>query len=461
MFHVWGAYTALSASIGRKVWLPFGVSAIYPNIYVLLVGDAGNGKSRAMYNNRALVSQVIPEIHRTGSLETPPGLWRFMTGDPDSKPPKSSPVLQMAVWPNGMTMPTHPMFITANEFIDFISLDDKGWINALNNISDEDVYFYRTKNMGQDKVIGPYIVMFGGLTTDIAHDLQKEKIISTGLARRTIFQYGQRKFDDPHAILTMEPHEKEAFDRCLVHLNGLRRVAGAFSWDEETQKWWKVWYDDHSAKVRTRSPQTRGWFTSKPDQVLKLAILTSLSEGHSLKLETGHLEVALHFLGRMEHDLYRIFGGVGRNELAGVATQMYEFLSNLKEPISKKTLKLRLFSLFSAKNVHNEFDEALNYLVGTNKVRIHQMQLESYVDHIIALPEVLVAWAAKHSVPLASAPFDAVQRVLDSDSSVSESPSPAPSASPTPLLTGSVEPPTAVRAAPETEDDSFPTLPLE
>jgi hypothetical protein len=64
------------------------------------------------------------------------------------------------------------MTIIANEFVNFISVDDKGWINALNDIYDEDIYKYRTKNMGEDILVGPYTVLLGALTNEVATDMQ-------------------------------------------------------------------------------------------------------------------------------------------------------------------------------------------------------------------------------------------------------------------------------------------------
>src|SRR6266498_2223605 len=313
MFHVWGGYVALSAAISRRVWLPFEDTAIFPNIYVMFVGPAGNGKTWAMRKVKRVLSELsyVPII---GSVETPPGLWRFMNGNPKADPPVDSPVAFPARWPDGQVREVHPMTIIANEFINFISVDDKGWINALNDIYDEDLYRYRTKNMGEDILLGPYIVLLGALTNEVASDLQKTRIISTGLARRTLFQYGERRWNDPHSKPHFDERQRAARDRCVAHLKLLQKTGGAFYWSEEVGEWWKAWYDPDLAEVPQRPPALQGWYASKSIQVLKLAMLTSLSENRKLRLEIPHFQVALEFFAEMEKDLFRIFGGVGRNE---------------------------------------------------------------------------------------------------------------------------------------------------
>jgi hypothetical protein len=73
LFHAWGAYTCLSAAISRRVWLPFEDTAIYPNLYVMFVGPAGNGKTWAMRKAKRILAE-LGNIPISGSVETPPGL---------------------------------------------------------------------------------------------------------------------------------------------------------------------------------------------------------------------------------------------------------------------------------------------------------------------------------------------------------------------------------------------------
>jgi hypothetical protein len=390
LFHVWSGFTALSAAISRKVWLPFGKRALFPNIYTLLVGDAGNGKSVAMYFCKLLLSN-LGDVPISGSIETPPGLWRYMGGNPKADPPIQSPVAFLAAWPDGQIRECHPMTILANEFVDFISIDDSGWIHALNNIYDEDVYRYRTKNQGEDILIGPYIVLLGGLTSDVAHDLQKARIISTGLARRTIFQYGERRWDDPHPILDETAMQKESFKMCLDYLTKLRKLHGPFSWDEDTKDWWRQWYIEHNSTVLQQPLQTRSWFASKPDQVLKIGMLTSLSEGTTLKLEIGHLQTAVYYFTELEKDLYRVFGGIGRNELAGVAVKIHEFVQAQPAPTPTRVVK---FNFFSMCKPPAEFEECVKYLVESGRLKQADFTVGPVTEPVLATPEAMVKFAA-------------------------------------------------------------------
>jgi hypothetical protein len=397
MFHVWSGYACLSAAISRRVWLPYGDEAIYPNIYVMLVGDAGNGKSFALRKAKRLLAE-LGNVPIARSVETPEGLWRFMNGDRTISPPIPSPVMFLARWPDGQVREVHPMTIVANEFINFISMNQVGWINALNDIYDEDKYEYRTKNKGEDNLIGPYIVFLGALTTEVSSDLQKTRIIATGFARRTIFQYGERNWHNPHSIPGGSGEVEKELRRCAIsHAKTLQKIGGQFTWSEETQRWWKAWYDPHIAEIPNYTPQTKPWFASKHVQVLKIGLLTALSEGTDLELRIPHLEVALAYLAEMEKDLYKVFGGVGRNELAMVALKIFEYVANLREPIARTKLQT---IFFSACKPPNDFNECMTYLVNSGKLVETMVLLKDRAGQsLIATREIMNAFSARVMPP--------------------------------------------------------------
>jgi len=85
MFHVWCAYGCLSATIARRVWMCLDDSAIYPNLYILLVGGAGNGKTWSLMKAKRIIAEL--NLPYSGSVETPQGMWRFMTGAPNREKP--------------------------------------------------------------------------------------------------------------------------------------------------------------------------------------------------------------------------------------------------------------------------------------------------------------------------------------------------------------------------------------
>lgn len=394
MFHVWGGFVCISAAVSRKVWLPFGDRVIYPNIYVMYVGEAGNGKSEALYRPKAILTK-LDNIHISRSVETPEGLTRFMAGDKQKDPPLPSVVRQVVTWPDGELREIHPMTIIANEFINFINKNQEGWTAFLNDIYDEDRYEYRTKNQGEDNLIGPYIVLLGALTTEVSADLQKARIISTGFARRTIFQYGERRWEHPHAIPEDDPQIKSAKAACVAHAKRIQSAKGAFFWSQETQAWWTRWYDIHTRLVPSRPGTVRSWYASKPHQVLKLAMLLSLSEDNELVINTNHLQGALDYLEVMEADLHKVFGGVGRNELAAVVLKMEDSLKQFRVPITVAEFRS---SFFNSLRAPNDWDACFKQLQDIGTAVVKQMAEFSPTIELLATPPVMQAFSQAYAL---------------------------------------------------------------
>lgn len=456
LFHVWSGYAALSAAVSRRVWLVDGDQAIFPNLYVMLVGDAGCGKSTALRRAKRMLAE-LSTVPISRNVETPEGLWRFMAGDPSVNPPVPSPVQFIAKWPDGQLRECHPMTIIANEFVNFISKDREGWTGALNDIFDEDKYEYRTKNKGEDLLIGPYIVILGALTTDVSHTLQKASIIGTGFARRCIFQYGERKFHEPHSRQSFSAEQAAARQRAFEHLQRVQKLAGEFSLSSETWSWWDTWYNEHTTSIPTvATPSTKGWYTSKPNQVLRLGMLTSLSEGLDRIITIPHLELSVAYLAEMEKDLYQVFGGVGRNELAAVAVKIQEYVTSQPMPISRAVLKTNFFNMCKPPN---DFTECMTYLVNSGKVCERTMTIRTssgaVTDVVVATPEVMSAFGKREA-------FESPGVVTAPETHQENGSAVGPQASPLPVLDLTKEPrPTVAQSPVETLIGQLPRLPLK
>jgi ABC-type phosphonate transport system ATPase subunit len=58
IFNRWSAITGISALLGRQCWVEHGHNVIYPNMYVMLVGESGTRKSTAVGFSRKLLTDV-------------------------------------------------------------------------------------------------------------------------------------------------------------------------------------------------------------------------------------------------------------------------------------------------------------------------------------------------------------------------------------------------------------------
>lgn len=407
MFHLWGGFVVLASTVSRRVWLPWDKGAMYAQPYVLLVGEAGCGKSVAMTLAKQMMAQPGLDLPYSGNIESHQGLLRFMAGDPQKKPePVESPVAFLSKDLSGKIIKVHPMTIVGNEFTNFISMDEMGWMNMLNDIFGQNHYTYRTKGQGTDSIEHPHICILAGLPTEMSHDLQKQKIIASGFSRRTIFQFGERDWNNPRPRLQQSEAQLASFNRCVEYLRKVKNLHGAFVWTDDADQWWDKWYRIHNPLVPKRPPLLRPWYGTKPDRLLQVAMLISLSESLNLQLDSGHLKVALDFIEKMEADLYRVFGGSGRNDLAPVVHSIYSYLCGQTEPQSRKQLMIHFIrDLPRRQDMHKEFDACIQILEDEDKVKkttvaIHHPQTQTIMayDTLIGLPAIIDSFLAKNAV---------------------------------------------------------------
>jgi hypothetical protein len=308
------------------------------------------------------------------------------------------------------------MVITANEFVDMIRSSKETWTGFLCNIYDENLYSYRTKNMGSDVIEGPYICLLGAVPTDISKDLQAASIITSGLARRTLFQYGVRRYEDPRAWPEWSNEHKEARQRCIDRLRHIQSFAGEMQLSDEAKTWWKLWYDAHSITTPSRStPATQGWLSSKPNQVQKLAMIACLSDSDDLIIRPHHFQMAVVDLEELEKDLHHVFGGVGRNDIARVVGMFETFIHAQTGLVPEETLRRNFFSQFNASQFEKEFEQVLAQLTRNEKIVRADITV-SQKDGTVRLVKVvaknrdiITAWKSKVSSsppPISTIPPD-------------------------------------------------------
>jgi hypothetical protein len=390
MFNVWGGYVVVSACISRRVWYMHGSKPIYPNIYTMLVGDAGNGKSMAINDVRSLLLD-IDNIPIANCMETPEGLIRRLAGEQKGDDFVEYRYAIKTVGPSGNECTVSPVTILASEFINFVGKSQDSWINILNDVYDTERQFdYNTKNQGHDIIEGPCFVLFGGLATEISFDMQKNHIIQSGFARRTIFQYGERRFDNPCPFPPGGEEKRLLRESIIQRCRALQQLQGTLVMPQETREFYGEWYNDHSIRLcKSAAPHIRSWYNSKSVQVLKIAMLTSLAESHDLVILPSHIESALNLFEVMEKDLYGIFGGAGRNELANVAVKMLMYLNSQSYAVALRTLENHFFQDCK---LPADFNTCLHHLISKGEVVTHDVSVNGAAVKYVGRPEVMIAF---------------------------------------------------------------------
>lgn len=378
IFHLWSALSVLSNVSSRRVWTQRGRFFHYTNMYLLLVGPPGDGKSSAMSVAKKMV-QELEFVVTTGTPATTQAIMQLMSlKDGDKKP------MQKTFTYDGRVKQYTPLAVFATEFANFISPNPLGWIDFLTAIWDEEVFKNETKGKGVDIIPGPFISLLGCLTDSVTSGFIKQNIISGGFARRAIFitSPGRGK---PNPWSEESPSQVKARQDCLEWCRSLMNVSGQFSWAKKAHGFFDSWYRELRSKTPD-DPITAGYINSKPDLLIKIAMLISLSQSHELVLQEPYLQLALELLDKTEPSLNKIFGAIGRNELAPIRQAVVSFLSAQNGPITKKRLRGFLFKEIRSEA---EFFTLYQNLIDEKLMVQAELTLDGQKVVVVATPEIM------------------------------------------------------------------------
>lgn len=359
VYHTFSALVALSSIISRRVWVEMGYFKVYPNLYVVLVGPAGNRKTSAMSIAKNLIREV-KGVPFSAECVTKEKLVLDMSEQESTIEGISEAYASQRVFT--------PMTIMVTELSEFLGAGSIGMINFLTTIYDQDVYEHRTKNRGETIITGPFLNLLACTTPGWITTYLRSDVISGGFSRRAIFVLETGKSGRiPFPEVT--PEAKQAWDRVVAYSRRLQKVHGPFVWEPKAKAFFGDWYKN--LKMPTEEA-VAGYYETKHMQLLKVAMSIALSESPSLTLKIEHLEFGLDLLKLAEENLSRVFEGMGRNELNGAASQVTDLLSKV-EP---KELKLNGEVL----NVPWMYEKALHAAMFKS---VDQMEMARVLQHLV------------------------------------------------------------------------------
>lgn len=379
-FHTWGAIGTLSAVIGRRIWFDQKYYKVYPNTYIVFVGEPGDKKTTALNVARGLVQKTDTPI-------SPPSITKEALTLLLSKSNEKSPCLKQTTINNVIEEFAH-LSIFASEIVTMLSAGGNpiGMIEFMTDIYDREVFEVATKNKGTDMIIGPYITMMACMTPEQTGQMLKQSIITGGFSRRVIFVYGKSKAEGvPFPELTSA--QKDALAFMMERLAKLKEWRGEFTMTPEAREFFAAWYQrKHLELAKPNPPAFKNWLRSKDVILIKVCMLLVVSEFSMINvIELRHIKQGLAMLDQVEPDIGRIFAGAGRNLGADLAHKILRCLEEVpKGSIPKKRL---LALMFSEGNVR-EIDEALDFLNTTGRISKQIQKGPPVVEWIVLVKQL-------------------------------------------------------------------------
>lgn len=331
---VWAAYGILSAAIGPRIYLDIKLRNAYvgPGIYILLVGYSGGRKTFARDQAVELLREALPdEVVFAGDNETYQGVITFLEHENQER---------QFMDENDEVVTYRPYCIFANELMDYLQNNPVGMVTFLTNIYDRRHYIYRLKH--EERVLErPYVMMCACSTPNWLTEQVKSKQFAEGYGRRTIIVCNEtinRKRP------TRDSTNDAAWNRCVRRLLETQKIVGPCTLTPDADHWfWDEWY------VKQKDPDDqflRNWYSTKHINLLKVAMLTSVSERDDRVITLPHVQCAHGLLQSVEKNLPMVTQLIGRSETTESSATLLRVLRNHNGRMLEKELKMATIKEF-------------------------------------------------------------------------------------------------------------------
>jgi hypothetical protein len=329
-FFYWAALCALSAIARKKVYLDKFQYKLYPNIFAFLIAGSGGRKGLPVWVARKLVEKA----HCTRVIYGRASIQRII-----QELGKPYPL------GDGVTLRDAQGFLVSGELAAFL-VKDPDALTILTDIYDthsyEDFWINSLKSTDTDKLRSPCLTLLGATNEDHFAEAVPNSAVGGGFIARTFIVLSNEKCV-PNS-LTDPPENTADIESLSEYLMEIATLEGEFKWTDKGKKLYNEWYYPHISKSYF---DPTGTMKRLGDQVLKVAMLVSLSEGPSLELDEQCIFEAITVSEACVLGMQQVTMGSGKHAMtAGTRIVVRELVLNPMHQVDKAILLQRYIGQF-------------------------------------------------------------------------------------------------------------------
>lgn len=303
-FWIWSGISTIASAIQRKVWLPFGMETLYPNLYIMLVAPPGRCRKGAPVG---FSKHILTEIDTPVFADSPTkraltkamakiGETQFFLNPYDDNRPK----------------PHCSISLISKELSSFFAVDAKAMIEVLTDLYDShEEWKYETSGVGADPLYGVCVnCLFATTPSWMAANLPEESI-GGGFTSRVIILAGDKKYKWIH--LPPAPDPKLYLD-LKNDLARIKRLIGEFAWGPGAEKTYEDWYSTVPDMIKqTRDERLHGFLERMHVMILKTAMIYHISYSDDLIITGEDVERCIYLIEDVFKDIPKALAGHGRS----------------------------------------------------------------------------------------------------------------------------------------------------
>ena len=345
-FFYWSALAAISSVVKRKIYLRKRSGGrtnylLYPNIYVFLVGDSA-------------IVRKGPPVKMARKLVKAVGSTRIISGRSSFQGIIKELATARTVYDEKTQTQTvlhdSSAFICASELRSSLIQDPQAFatLTDLHDGDFADEWKTLLRGSGVEELKDVNITILGGTNPAYLKDIISGSDVEGGIIGRSFMVYAKERQTINPLTEDVEGEDDEdddeednQYNEEANYLKELSKLHGYFKYSKAAKDLYDEWYREFTTrKVDDRT----GTFGRLHDQVLKVAMLLSLTKKTELVLDKETMEEAISSCLDIASDLSRSIMPAGRSEISGkMVTILQDLINRNGEEVKRRVLLTKFY----------------------------------------------------------------------------------------------------------------------
>lgn len=331
-FWLWGGIFTICATLQRKVWLPYGLENLYPNIYTIIVAPPGKRKGGPV----SLAKKMLLDIKSPVSVDS--SSKRSLTEEL-AETTKTEQFNYL-----GKPHPMATLAVISKEMSSLLAVNPKEMVEVLTDLFDShDEWKYKTSGKGEDFLYNVCVSCFIATTPKWLNDNLPKGAVGGGYTSRNIIITGDQKYK----LVPIPPRpDKMLYKSLILDLAKIGNLVGPFKWTAESEEYFKEWYKTTPKMIQTvKDERAIGFIERIHIHALKVAMALRVAYSDELVLELLDLQRATSLLENVLENLSLALGGYGSSRLGPEVHRVMQQIQAMKTTTEKELLAMNYRNL--------------------------------------------------------------------------------------------------------------------
>jgi hypothetical protein len=352
LWRQWAGVALVAGAMERKVFIRTRMGELYPNLYTVLVGPPGVGKT-------VLTSRVWAMWAELGDNGDPNGFHLAASSlTSASIIDDLREANRRIIHPNMEITSFNSLAICSNELGVLLPEYDNSFMSKLTDIYDGHPYSERRRTRELNfKIDRPQLNLLAATTPSYLHSILPEGAWDQGFLSRTLLVYAADR-------ITTSVFEELNFDDSLqkdliADLRHIFALGGKMVFTEEARNAIEIWNKAGMPPV-PEHPKLMHYLTRRMAHLLKLCMVASISDSDDLVITVEHFQTAQSWLINLEFFLADIFKamvvGGDRKAMEETWYHVATLYAKKQEPVPESAIVQFLSERVPAHNVARVLD---------------------------------------------------------------------------------------------------------